>query len=124
MGKKIVVTGCNGQLGRALQKELAADTEYEYIGTDVDELDITSSSAVLEYVRGIKPYAIVNCAAYTNVDGCEKNEDLAMKINAIGPRNLAVAATDTGAKLVHISTDYVFPGNGDRPYKEFDTPSP
>ena len=122
--EKIIVTGCNGQLGRALKAELASDSSFEYIGTDVDELDITDAQATIKYVKEIKPYAVVNCAAYTNVDGCEANEELAMKINAIGPRNLAVAASEAGAKLVHISTDYVFPGDGDHPYRETDTPSP
>ncbi len=116
--KKLMVTGCNGQLGHALAKIYTESTEYEYIGTDVEELDITDSEAVYAYVGELKPYAIINCAAYTNVDGCEKNEDLAYRINAIGARNLAVAAEDHGAKLVHISTDYVFPGNGTDPYTE------
>ena len=124
MSEKVVVTGCNGQLGRALKIELGKDDRFEYIGTDVDQVDITQSDELIAYIRDINPYAVVNCAAYTNVDGCEKNEDLAMKINAIGPRNLAVAAREVGAKLVHISTDYVFPGNGTSPYKEFDATSP
>lgn len=124
MSEKVVVTGCNGQLGRALKIELGKDDRFEYIGTGVDQVDITKSDELIAYIRDINPYAVVNCAAYTNVDGCEKNEDLAMKINAIGPRNLAVAAREVGAKLVHISTDYVFPGNGTSPYKEFDATSP
>lgn len=124
MSEKVVVTGCNGQLGRALKIELGKDDRFEYIGTDVDQVDITKSDELIAYIKDINPYAVVNCAAYTNVDGCEKNEDLAMKINAIGPRNLAVAAREVGAKLVHISTDYVFPGNGTSPYKEFDATSP
>ena len=124
MSEKVVVTGCNGQLGRALKIELGKDDRFKYIGTDVDQVDITKSDELIAYIRDINPYAVVNCAAYTNVDGCEKNEDLAMKINAIGPRNLAVAAREVGAKLVHISTDYVFPGNGTSPYREFDATSP
>lgn len=124
MSEKVVVTGCNGQLGRALKIELGKDDRFEYIGTDVDQVDITKSDELIAYIKDINPYAVVNCAAYTNVDGCEKNEDLAMKINAIGPRNLAVAAREVGAKLVHISTDYVFPGNGTSPYREFDATSP
>ena len=122
--RKLMVTGCNGQLGRALQKVYADSKEYEYVGTDVDQLDITDADAVYRYIGELKPYAIINCAAYTNVDGCEKNEDTAYRINAVGPRNLAVAAEDFGAKLVHISTDYVFPGNGTDPYTEDMTPAP
>ena len=105
--KKIIVTGCNGQLGRAIGQQYAGSTEYELINTDVGELDITRVEPVLALAREVKPYAIINCAAYTNVDKCEVDVDLAYKINAIGARNLAIAASDTGAKLMHISTDYV-----------------
>ena len=123
--KKIIVTGCNGQLGRAVNQQYAGSTEYELVNTDVAELDITKVEKVLELAREVKPYAIINCAAYTNVDKCETEPDLAYKINAIGARNLAIAASDTGAKLVHISTDYVFPGDvSDHPLTEFDTPRP
>lgn len=67
---------------------------------------------------------IINCAAHTNVDACETQWDLAYKINAIGPRNLSIAASKAGAKMIHVSTDYVFEGNGTRPYTEFDEPNP
>ena len=90
--KKIIVTGCNGQLGRAINQQYAGSTEYELINTDVEDLDITDVDAVLAHVREVKPYAIINCAAYTAVDKCETEEDLAFRINAIGPRNLAIAA--------------------------------
>lgn len=122
--KKLIITGCNGQLGRAINEQYGADTEYELINTDVDELDITNVDAVLALSREVKPYAIINCAAYTNVDRCEVDVDLAYRINAIGARNLAIAAADAGAKLMHVSTDYVFPGTSPRPLTEFDTPAP
>mgnify|MGYP001033282996 CR=1 FL=1 len=122
--KKIIVTGCNGQLGRAIGQQYAGSTEYELINTDVGELDITRVEPVLALAREVKPYAIINCAAYTNVDKCEVDVDLAYKINAIGARNLAIAASDTGAKLMHISTDYVFPGTSPDPLTEFDSPDP
>lgn len=122
--KKIIVTGANGQLGRAINLQYAGSTEYELINTDVGELDITRVDKVMEFVRGVQPYAIINCAAYTAVEACEKEEDLAFRINAIGPRNLSIAATETGAKLMHVSTDYVFDGNGVRPYKETDPVGP
>ncbi len=128
--EKIIVTGCNGQLGRAINKELGVTGKYELVNTDVFEgegitpLDITNVDAVLELARKVKPAAIINCAAYTAVDKQESDVDLSYKINAIGPRNLAIAATDTGAKLVHVSTDYVFEGNGTRPYIEFDKTNP
>lgn len=126
--KKVLVTGCNGQLGRAIQKEYAGDVTF--ILTDVAEgegitsLDITDIDAVMSLVLAQKPDVIINCAALTNVDGCEKMWDLAYKINAIGPRNLAIAATAVGAKLVHVSTDYVFAGTEHTPRTEFDAPDP
>lgn len=122
--KKIIVTGCNGQLGRAVNLHYAGTTEYEFVNTDVGELDITDIDKVMSFVREVKPYAIINCAAHTNVDGCETDKDNAYKINAIGPRNLSIAATETGAKMMHISTDYVFSGDGTRPYIEFDPVGP
>ena len=122
--KKVIVTGANGQLGRAINQLYAGSTEYELINTDVGELDITNIDKVMEFTRGIRPYAIINCAAYTAVEACESEEDLAFRINAIGPRNLSIAATETGAKLMHVSTDYVFDGNGHRPYLETDPVGP
>ena len=126
--KKIIVTGSNGQLGRAVNA-LCDGGEYELINTDfgvpgVRDIDITDIDGVLAICREIKPYAIINCAALTNVDGCEVQVDSAYRINALGPKNLAIASRETGAKLVHISTDYVFAGDGNRPYNEFDTPAP
>ncbi len=127
--KKIIVTGSNGQLGRAINTLFGSNSGYELVNTDfgvegITDLDITDLDSVLALAREIKPYAIINCAAHTNVDACEVQVDSAHKINALGPRNMAIAATETGAKLVHISTDYVFAGDGTRPYTEFDTPAP
>ena len=126
--RKILVTGCNGQLGRAIQNEYK--DEVEFILTDVVEgekispLNIMDLDEVLKFVEAKKPDVIINCAAATNVDGCEKDWDFAYKLNALGPRNLAIAATKVGAKLVHVSTDYVFPGNATKPITEFDQPGP
>ena len=126
--KKILVTGCNGQLGRAIRKEY--EGEADFINTDVidaegmTKLDITNVEETVGLVRQTKPDVIINCAAATNVDGCEKDWDFAYKVNAIGPRNLAIAATETGAKLIHVSTDYVFPGTNPKPLTEFDAPGP
>ncbi|MBR2275630.1 MAG: NAD(P)-dependent oxidoreductase, partial [Lachnospiraceae bacterium] len=126
--KKILVTGCNGQLGRAVRAEYG--DEAEFILTDVVDgqgirrLDISRVDEVVEAVRSLKPDVIINCAAATNVDGCETDPDFAYRVNAIGPRNLAIAATETGAKLIHISTDYVFPGTNPNPLNEFEEPGP
>lgn len=127
--KKIIITGCNGQLGRAINVLLSGNTEYELINTDfnvdgVKNLDITNLDNVVTLFDEVKPYAVINCAAHTNVDACEVQQDAAYKINAIGPRNLSIAATKNGAKMVHVSTDYVFRGDANTPYTEFDTPAP
>ena len=121
--KKIFVTGCNGQLGRAINQVYAGD-DVELINTDVAELDITKIDEVLACIEKHKPDVIINCAAHTNVNACESQWDLAYKINAIGPRNLSIAASRTGAKLIHVSTDYVFDGTHTEPYTEFDQPAP
>ena len=128
--KKILVTGSNGQLGRALKKEYANEQNVEFIHTDVAKgdgifaLDITDIDAVLAFVREKNPDVIINCAAHTNVDACEAQWDLAYKINAIGARNLSIAAAKTDAKLIHISTDYVFEGTSPKPLTEFDQTGP
>lgn len=126
--KKILVTGCNGQLGRAIQKEYG--NSVEFIRTDMAEvegaiiLDISDLDAVRRVCADTNPDVIINCAAFTNVDGCEEREEAAYQANAIGPKNLAIVAKENGIKLIHISTDYVFPGDGSRPYVETDTPNP
>lgn len=122
--KKIMITGCNGQLGRAMNIALDKFSDLQIVNTDVGELDITRIDEVTKFVSEEKPEIIVNCAAYTAVDKAESDWDLAYKINAIGPRNLSIAATQNKAKLVHVSTDYVFDGNAVKPYVEFDAPNP
>lgn len=127
--KKILVTGCNGQLGRAINKVYVGDA-VEFINTDVMNsdtsvaLDISNLEEVVKLVEETQPEIIINCAAYTAVDACEQNWELAYRINAIGPRNLSIAANKVGAKLIHVSTDYVFAGDGEKPYTEFDEVSP
>ncbi len=121
--KKLLITGCSGQLGRALNKEYEGE-QVELINTDVPELDITDLDAVMHLIRECKPDVIMNCAAMTAVDLCESEYDKAFRINAIGPRNLSIAAHETGAKLFQISTDYVFSGKSKVPYKETDQPDP
>ena len=129
MSKKILVTGSNGQLGRAINKEYQG-CDVTFVNTDVMEgegviaLDITNTEQVLTLVRKEHPDVIINCAAHTNVDACENQLDAAYRINALGPRNLSIAAEEVGAKMIHVSTDYVFEGNGTKPYIEFDAPNP
>ena len=122
--KNIIVTGCNGQLGRAVNEYYKNAADISFVNTDVAELDITDIDAVMRLAREVRPYAIVNCAAHTAVDACESQYEKAFAINAIGARNLAIASRETGAKLVHISTDYVFDGKGTRPYVETDPTNP
>ena len=121
---KLLITGGNGQLGRAINNLYAGRDDIECINTDVGELDITNHEEVLSFVDKCRPYAIINCAAHTAVDLCEDQEELAYKINAIGPRNLSIAAEKYDCKIMQISTDYVFAGDASKPYKEFDTPNP
>ncbi len=122
--KKILITGSNGQLGRAINRKYEADSRYELVNTDVGELDITSVDDVLQMVDQVKPDIIINCAAHTNVNLCESDWDNAYRINAIGPRNLSIAATRMNARMVHVSTDYVFDGSASSPYTEFDATNP
>lgn len=127
--RKILVTGCNGQLGRAIKEEYQGD-EVEFILTDVVEgegivsLDITDVVAVTALAEKTRPDVIINCAAHTNVDACETQWDSAYRINAIGPRNLSIGAAKVGAKMIHVSTDYVFPGTSPEPLTEFDITGP
>ena len=108
---KILITGAKGMLAQAVREKF--EKENELILTDVEDLDITNEQAVKDFVASVKPDYIINCAAYTAVDKAEENEELAEKINADGPKNLAIAAKESDAVLVHISTDYVFPGDLD-----------
>lgn len=109
---KILITGANGMLAKAVRERFM---EHELILTDVVgtelSLDITNLEEVEKFVENVKPDVIINCAAYTAVDKAESEEKLAKKINADGPKNLAIAANKNNCKLVHISTDYVFGGD-------------
>jgi dTDP-4-dehydrorhamnose reductase len=120
---KILITGANGQLGTDLVKALK---HHEVVPLTHADADIADFAAVKAVCFKHRPDAIVNTAAYVRVDDCEANPDLAYRVNALGARNMAVVAEESGAKLVHLSTDYVFGGQGDKktPYTEFDTPVP
>lgn len=128
---RILITGASGQLGNELKRLIETGEaeigpipedyrDADVLYTDADELDITDAEAVNRFVTRAQPNLIINCAAFTNVDGCETQYDLAHAINAEGPKHLAEAAQRIGAKLVQVSTDYVFPGSipGDRTEKD------
>lgn len=121
---KLLITGANGQLGRELRSLLDGDSRFDSTHTDVEELDITSPEAVDSMVNAIAPDYIINCAAYTAVDRAEDDEATALLINARAVEILATAAARVGARMIHVSTDYVFDGNGNRPYREDDAPHP
>lgn len=108
---KILITGSHGMLAKAVIDRFK--NENELILTDVEELDITNKNAVIGFAQENHPDVIINCAAYTAVDNAESNLELAEKINALGPKNLAIASKEIDAILVHISTDYVFKGDLD-----------
>lgn len=117
----ILVTGAGGQLGNEMQR-LGAISPNRYLFTDVAELDITNREAVRKMVSEEQIDVIINCAAYTNVDKAEEDEATARRINRDAVENLALAAKEQGATLIHVSTDYVFGGGGNLPRKE-DTPT-
>jgi dTDP-4-dehydrorhamnose reductase len=112
---KVLVIGCNGQLGHSLADTAPANVDI--IGLDLPELDITDATAVLEICSETRPDVIVNAAAYTAVDKAETDHALATAVNVAGPRNIALAAQEVGARLIHISTDFVFDGASSTPYK-------
>jgi len=121
---KVLVTGANGQLGTDLCK---VRRDFELIPLTHRDIEIADMNSVRQMLDKYKPDTIVNTAAYVRVDDCETQQDKAFLINALGARNVAVAAQELGAKLVHISTDYVFGGETEghnTPYTEFDTPIP
>ena len=120
----ILVTGSNGQLGSELRVLSSDFPQHQFIFTDVDELDITDTKAVNAFFNENKVDCLINCAAYTNVDKAEEEQDLARNINVQGAKNLAQACAKHNAELMHISTDYVFDGNNHRPYRETDFTHP
>lgn len=118
---KILVTGANGQLGR----EVAIQGRgHELILTDADALDITNGEAVKSYFSAIKPQVAIHCAAYTNVDGAETDFDGAFRVNVVGAQNIAAGCLEAGSRMVYVSTDYVFDGENQELYREFDPVNP
>ena len=122
--KTILVTGANGQLGNSIRVLTGQYPQYNFLFTDVDTLDITDPAAVKAAVKDNQVNYIINCAAYTAVDKAEDNEELCRRLNSFAVCVLGEAAREAGAKMIHISTDYVFSGTGYRPYKETDGTRP
>ncbi len=121
---KILITGSNGQLGNEIRELASSYPHHHFQYTDVGELDIADAVKVSQYFSLHSPDAIINCAAYTAVDKAETDKDLAYLVNAVAPGNLAFAAAQSGAFMVHISTDYVYSGKNYCPYSETDQLNP
>lgn len=118
---KILVTGANGQLGREIARQ---GKQHELTLSDMDSLDITNGQATMALIKEIKPQAVIHCAAYTNVDAAETDADSAFRVNVTGAQNMAAGCLETGARMVYVSTDYVFDGTGNTCYREFDAVNP
>ncbi|MED3865133.1 dTDP-4-dehydrorhamnose reductase [Priestia megaterium] len=123
MGQKVLITGANGQLGKELV-ELFSEKDFDVYGFGRDKMDITNQEQVQEIMSTINPDIVIHSAAHTKVDLAESEPEQAFLINGYGTRNVAVAAERVGAKLVYVSTDYVFDGTGNTPYNEFAPTSP
>lgn len=119
----LLVTGASGQLGLAFRKAAGVTDFFDFRFADRTDLDVTVRSQVMRLVEQISPDAVINCAAYTNVERAESEEDLAYQVNSLAPRHIAEACRSTEALLVHFSTDYVFDGMSTKPYVETDKPN-
>jgi dTDP-4-dehydrorhamnose reductase len=120
---KILVTGADGNVGKRLVQVLTAQGHMP-IGTDINDVDITDFKSVVAQVDSVQPDLVIHCAALTNVDLCAQQPDLALRINAIGTQNMALASARTGASLCYVSTNEVFDGKRGTPYREYDPPNP
>lgn len=120
---KVLVTGVKGQLGHDVMNELAK-RGIEGIGVDIDEMDITDAVSVDKVITEANPDAVIHCAAYTAVDAAEDNEPVCRKVNVIGPLNIAKVCKKLDIKMIQISTDYVFDGEGERPWEPEDSTGP
>jgi dTDP-4-dehydrorhamnose reductase len=121
---KLLITGANGQLGSEIRNLAKSDNINSYIFTDIEELDITDLDSVCNYIQVHKPDFIINCAAYTAVDKAEDDVELCTKINHLAVENIAKGAKSIGAKVMHVSTDYVYGGDSSTPYLESDDTEP
>ncbi|WP_319503154.1 sugar nucleotide-binding protein [uncultured Draconibacterium sp.] len=121
---KILITGAYGQLGNELKVLSKNYPNWEFVFTDVDSLDITDEEQVKSYFADNNFKLVINCAAYTAVDKAESDYETAQKVNALAPKLLAKYSKAVGAKLIHVSTDYVFAGDAHLPYEETDSVAP
>jgi len=119
---RILVTGARGMLGTELCAALQG--AHEVIGADLEDFDITDTAATLAAVRGARPDWVIHAAAFTDVDGCEREPDRAFRVNALGTWNVAAACRETESALIYLSTDFVFDGEKGAPYTEYDAPHP
>lgn len=122
--ERIWVAGAGGQVGRDFVRLLEKSEEVEMLPTDIGDVDITDAEAVKLFMEMNRPEIVVNCVGMTDLQACEENKDDAFRINALGARNLSVAARSFRSRMVQISTDDVFDGTAKKPYDEFDTPNP
>ena len=120
---KVLVTGVKGQLGFDVVNELTK-RGIEAVGVDIEEMDITDSASVDRVIKEVAPDAVIHCAAYTAVDAAEDNEDVCRKVNADGTRNIAEVCKELDIKMIYISTDYVFSGQGERFWEPEDEREP
>lgn len=121
---KILITGCDGQLGKELSNMLSNNEKYELTTTNKKELNICDFNTVNSFIIKNEFDIVINCSAYTKVDLCETNKEKAFLINSLGAKNLAIACEKIKAKIIYISTDYVFDGDGKVAYREYDKTNP
>ena len=126
--RRLLVIGAKGMLGRDLVDTLRfsfrPDQDWEILEWDIDEIDIQEENTTVTKIENMKPQIVINLAAYTDVDGCESNEEKAFAVNAEGMKHVALGALKCNAKVVYLSTDYIFDGEKKEPYREEDSPHP
>ena len=118
---RVFITGCKGQLGQVLYAALAGHT---LSGCDLPELDVTERAAIARAIADFAPHAVIHAAAWTDVDGCARDPEQAYRINALGTQNVALACAASGAAMAYVSTNEVFDGTAQEPYREWDPPHP
>lgn len=123
MENRIVIIGNAGMLGRALKEELSAHYD-DVVGIDIEEIDIVDRERTDAVLSFLEPAVVINCAAYTDVDGCETERELAMAVNGYGPGNVAAVCREIEARMIHYSTDFVFDGSKETPYTEREETNP